>query len=135
MERLTGYYDGRAMLAPEPPSNKVLLEQERIGGGLVGFEMITGEVITRLAQYEDEEEQGRLIRLPCPMNTKIYLIVTKRARSYSTKQFRFIKTSQLTWRNLETVLRNFGKTVFLDHNEAEAAMERMNKEDEDGRNH
>lgn len=91
--------------------------------------------IDRLIVYEDEEEQGRLIRLPCPMNTKIYLIVTKRARSYSTKQFRFIKTSQLTWCNLETVLRNFGKTVFLDRNEAEEAMERMNKEDEDGRNH
>ena len=135
MERLTGYYDGRAMLAPEPPSNKVLLEQERIGGRLVGFEMITGEVITRLAQYEDEEEQGRLIHLPCRMHSTIYLIVTKRARLYSTKQFRFIKTSQLTWCNLETVLRNFGKTVFLSNDEAEAAMERMNKEDEDGRNH
>lgn len=89
--------------------------------------------LSALARYEDEEERGRLIRLPCPMNTKIYLIVTKRARSYSTKQFRFIKTSQLTWCNLETVLRNFGKTAFLNREEAEAAMERMNKEDEDGR--
>lgn len=90
------------------------------------------ELRSRLKRYEDEDEQGRLIRLPCPMNTKIYLIVTKRARSYSTKQFRFIKTSQLTWCNLETVLRNFGKTVFLDRNEAETAMERMSKEDKDG---
>lgn len=89
-------------------------------------------LLDKLATYEDEEEQGRLIRLPCPIDTKIYLIVTKRARSYSTKQFRFIKISQLTWRNLETVLRNFGKTVFLDRNEAEAAMERMNKEEKDG---
>ena len=90
------------------------------------------ELRSRLKKYEDEEEQGRLIRLPCRMHATIYLIVTKRARAYSAKQFRFIKTSELTWCNLETVLRNFGKTVFLDRNEAEEAMERMNKEDEDG---
>ena len=89
-------------------------------------------LLDKLATYEDEEEQGRLIRLPCPMNTKIYLIVTKRARSYSTKQFRFIKTSQLTWCNLETVLRNFGKTVFLDREEAVAAMNKMNEGDRNG---
>ena len=132
MERLTGYYDRKAILAPEPPTNKVLLEQERVGGRLVGAEMITGEVITRLAQYEDEEEQGRLIRLPCRMHATLYMVVTKRARSYSTKQFRFIKTTYLTWNNLETVLRNFGKTVFLTNEEADAAMQKMNEEDEYG---
>lgn len=88
-----------------------------------------------LARYEDEEEQGRLIHLPCRMHATIYLIVTKRARSYSAKQFRFIKTSELTWGNLETVLRNFGKSVFLNRDEAEAAMEKMNKEDENEGNH
>lgn len=132
MERLTERWEGEAVLRL---SEETVIRYERIGGWPCGADKITGQSVERLAEYEDAEEQGRLIWLPCPMNTKIYLIVTKRARSYSTKQFRFIKTSQLTWCNLETVLRNFGKTVFLDRNEANEAMERMNKEDEDGRNH
>ncbi|MBQ6403887.1 MAG: hypothetical protein IJI27_08275 [Oscillospiraceae bacterium] len=90
------------------------------------------EMMSKLASFEDEEEQGRLIHLPCRMHATIYLVVTKRARAYSAKPFRFVKTSYMTWNNLESVLRNFGKTVFLTHEEAVAAMNKMNEGDRNG---
>lgn len=60
---------------------------------------------------------------PCPIGTKIYMLVTKRAKLNYPK-FTFIKDSKLTFSNLEKVIECFGKTVFLTREEAEQAKER-----------
>lgn len=54
---------------------------------------------------------------PCPIGTKIYMLVTKRAKPYP--EYTFIKDSKLTFSNLERVIERFGKTVFLSREEAE----------------
>lgn len=59
---------------------------------------------------------------PCKVGDKIYLIVEKRRR-ITSKCFKFIKISKLTFYNLEMVLKCFGKTIFLTKEEAEAALE------------
>lgn len=38
---------------------------------------IAGEAVDKLAEYEDAEEQGLLIRLPVPLNTNVYRITFK----------------------------------------------------------
>lgn len=76
-----------------------------------------GEGIARLAAYEDLEEQGRLMLLPCPMGSTIYMIVTKHTKG--REPFSFIKTTELMESNVFRVCRDYGKTVFLTREEAE----------------
>ena len=65
---------------------------------------------------------------PCKVGTTIYMIVEKRAK-VTREYFRFIKTTKLTFLNLERVMNDFGKTVFLTREEAEAKLKER-KEDE-----
>ena len=79
---------------------------------------------TRLRELADADKDGRLVVLPCKVCDTVYLIVTKRARVYMP-EFRFIKKSKLTFLNMERILQDFGKTVFLTREEAEKALEAM----------
>lgn len=87
---------------------------------------IVGECggIIRLREMAEADKDGRVVVLPCKVGDTVYLIVTKRARIY-TPEFRFIKKSCLTFLNMERVLRDFGKTVFLTREEAEKTLEAM----------
>lgn len=58
---------------------------------------------------------------PCKVGSKIYILVTKRSK-VNLPPFTFIKVSRLTFLNLERVLQDFGKTVFLTREEAEAKL-------------
>lgn len=83
-------------------------------------------VLNRLAEYEDMEEQGLLLKLPCKMGDKLWIIVTKRPRVYSP-EFSFVKASKLTWNNLQQVLKGLKKTVFTSREAAEKALEGNNE--------
>lgn len=63
---------------------------------------------------------------PCKVGDTIYMIVEKRAK-VTREYFRFVKKTKLTFLNLERVLEDFGKTVFLTKEEAQKA---LGKEDE-----
>ena len=78
----------------------------------------------RLRELAEADKDGRLVVLPCKVGDTVYLIVTKRARVYMP-EFRFIKKSKLTFLNMERILQDFGKTVFLTREEAEKALEAM----------
>ena len=80
------------------------------------------DALNRLAEYEDMEEQGLLLKLPCKMGDKLWIIVTKRPRVYSP-EFSFVKASKLTWNNLQQVLKGLNKTVFTSREAAEKALE------------
>lgn len=107
------------------------------------------KAIQKLAEYEDLEEQGLLLRLPCKVGTRIYKIVYYLDREFCgcciddygydckckyyddendtclnkiidneryeiiSKQFNF------------DMISNFGKTVFLTKEEAEAKLKEM----------
>lgn len=79
------------------------------------------ELRHRLAAYEDMEEQGRLMMLPCSMGSTIYMIVTKHTKG--REPFSFIKTTELMESNVFRVCRDFGKTVFLTREEAERVLQ------------
>ena len=61
---------------------------------------------------------------PCPIGTKIYMLVTKRPK-LNFPEFTFIKDSKLTFHNIERVIKDFGKEVFLTKEEAEQALKEM----------
>ena len=78
----------------------------------------------RLRELAEADKDGRLVVLPCKVGDTVYLIVTKRAKVYMP-EFSFVKKSRLTFLNMERVLQDFGKTVFLTREEAEKALEAM----------
>jgi hypothetical protein len=80
---------------------------------------VTPDCLRELAQADRE---GRCVVLPCEVGDTIWMIVTKRPK-ISMPEFSFIKRSRLSWLNIERVLIDFGKTVFLTREEAEAALE------------
>lgn len=93
-----------------------------IGSHLQRFAI--AQALNKLQKYEDAEEDGRLWEAPCALGATLYMIVTKRPK-ITLPEFSFIKTTQLTENNFFRVLREFGKTVFLSREEAQARMEEI----------
>lgn len=93
------------------------------------------QAIERLAEYEDMEEQGLLVRLPCKIGATVYRFqryfndATLKSEikikpcvveSVSTKCI-------ITTDHMVMLFSNFGKTVFLTREEAERALEGNNE--------
>lgn len=103
------------------------------------------EAWSKLAEYEDLEEQGLIIKLPCKVGNTIY-----RINQYAKEPIISMKVLQIRYGELSrgnTFFRvdaindedmgescyfkdDFGKTVFLTHTEAEQALARMEKKHE-----
>lgn len=128
-----------------------LTERERnIDGTGVAKEEITDgllkpfadKILTKLADYEDLEEQGLLVRLPAN-NKEIYIISSRwtvcsecgsRFDEYScsgceyecdSKKEYYVCPTYLSSINVNTYVNRFGKTVFLTREEAEKKLEEM----------
>ena len=103
---------------------------------------IYGGAIDKLAEYEDLEEQGLLLRLPCKYNEHLYWIGKGCMKEVWFKGIRCDKgyKPQIIARFIDgnlnpkeepiTTLENIGKTVFLTRTEAEEALRRMEGERE-----
>ena len=89
------------------------------------------DVIDKLAEYEDLEEQGRLIKLPCKIGTEVYditwwdnvqeKVVVKGKAYYRTVHKHKVTKSPFTYSDID----NFGKTVFLTKSEAKQKLKEM----------
>ena len=77
-----------------------------------------GKAIRKLAHYEDAEEQGRLVILPCKIGTPIFIIGNKYR---SGKVDKWINTGKFRLSDIEKL----GKTVFLTREEAEVALNKI----------
>ena len=75
-----------------------------------------GEVINKLAEYEDLEEQGLLLRLPCKIGDIVYSVVKDGLQIFELK---------FTLDFYARRKSDFGKTVFLTKEEAEQALAEM----------
>jgi hypothetical protein len=85
---------------------------------------VIGEAMKKIAAYEDAEERGLLIRLPCKVGDTVYEVVKKRVD---------LTGYRMEW-GWETVIEavkfrmgmidSVGKTVFLTREEAEAVLKR-----------
>ena len=96
----------------------------------------TRKIIERLAEYEDAEEQGLLLRLPCKVGTTVYNTtwwddVTEKVKVGGKTFYRTVhkhKVSKSTFSLLD--IYDFGKTVFLTRAEAEQKLKEMESESE-----
>lgn len=76
----------------------------------------------KLADYEDAEEQGLLLRLPCKVGDSVYRFWYADGKAYKV-QTQVIRTLA----NLVAIMESgeFGKSVFLSLEEAEAKLKKM----------
>ena len=83
-----------------------------------------GKCCNKLAEYEDLEEQGRLLRLPCDIGTRVYkpFIVVCREKPWI-----FSPNIDVHYITLED-LPEMGKKVFLTSQEADIKLNSMIEE-------
>lgn len=84
-----------------------------------------------LKKYEDLEEQGRLVKLPCKIGTKVYNttwwsdvheeVIVAGKTYYRTDRRHIVSKSTFDYYDIE----EFGKTVFLTKSEAEAKLKEL----------
>lgn len=91
--------------------------------------------IDKLADYEDAEEKGLLLRLPCKVEDKVYKInpITKNEIVEINIESIFITFGRVSISGRTTIMKytfccspsDFGKSVFATKEEAEQALETM----------
>ena len=95
------------------------------------------DCLNKLAEYETAEDEGRLVVLPCKVGDVLYKPTRSFASEYKVRFIEvsscnclFLHTSVVKWINDsgETFKEDdIGKTVFLTKEEAEKALEEMEK--------
>ena len=89
------------------------------------------DVIDKLAQYEDLEEQGRLVKLPCKKGDTVYNItwwddVQEKVLVKGKSYYRTVHKNKVTKSTFSYLdIDEFGKTVFLTKAEAEQKLKEM----------
>lgn len=84
--------------------------------------------IEKLATYEDLEEQGLLVRLPCKVGDSVFIIVGKDISRQGIRKIEISDNSIIFKTNRQKRIFNiaeFGKTVFPTREEAEKKLEEM----------
>ena len=133
MERLTGRYK-------DPIANTVLIKEcgDKICKNICddieydcskcGLE----KALEKLADYEDLEEQGLLVRLPCKVGDDLYCIVNGEVKklkvhSFGVPDFEIIdiEFKYVDGFKIVRFVGEVGKTVFLTREEAEKKLEEI----------
>lgn len=93
--------------------------------GYIMFDSPSGEAISRLASYEDLEEQGRLATFPCSIGESAYFIVNKRVMCGRCRKISIhFGGMQITFDDKDGEPWTVGvKNVYSSRAEAEKAME------------
>lgn len=82
------------------------------------FDMIVVQAMEELLAYKTTEEQGLLLRLPCPIGSTIYVVVGGEIEIHEATSLHFFI-------EYEEKKPRFGKTWFLTKEEAERASAEM----------
>ena len=108
MERLTERYD----VAPNGESDVWVKQHDYISAA------------RKLAEYEDLEEQGLLVRLPCPIGTTVWDICGMDIRENVVSGLEYDKGAKwFLWANEDECLGELNVLVFLNREEAEKKLE------------
>jgi len=91
-------------------------------------------MVNRLAKFEDLEEQGLLVRLPCKIGDDLYCIVNGEVKklkvhSFGVQDFEItgIEFKYVDGFKIVRFVGEVGKTVFSTREEAEKKLEEMKK--------
>ena len=89
------------------------------------------QCLKKLQEYEDAEEQGLLLRLPCPIGTTVYNTtwwddVTEKVKVDEKTFYRTVHKHKVSKSTFSLVdIYDFGKTVFLTKEEAKRKLKEM----------
>lgn len=84
-------------------------------------------IFKKYEEYQNLEEQGLLIKLPCKVGTDIFRIVDKRiGRGCNRKFNKTIQRGKAQWDDYD----KFGKTAFLTREEAENKLKELEVKNE-----
>lgn len=109
------------------------LETAVMGNGIKEYweHKQVAKYLRQLKDYEDLEEQGRLVKLPCKIGTEVYditwwdnaqeKVVVKGKTYYRTVHKHKVTKLPFTYSDID----NFGKTVFLTKSEAEEKLKEL----------
>lgn len=87
------------------------------------------QVFKKLADYEDLEDQGLLVRLPCPIGTTVWDICGMDIRENVLSGIECGKDGkQFLWANHDEWLGELNDLVFLTREEAEEKLEELKNE-------
>ena len=87
-------------------------------------------ILEKLADYEEAEEQGLLVRLPCPIGTTVWDICGMNIRENVLSGIECGKDGkQFLWANNDEFLGELNDLVFLTREEAEKKLEEMKNND------
>ena len=86
------------------------------------------KIVKKLAEYEDLEEQGLLLKLPCKVGDTVYYIDDYEIYSDKVNSIEIRKENGeyifcIAWMDYKT--EDFGKTVFLTREESGQALRQM----------
>lgn len=86
------------------------------------------EILTKLADYEDLEEQGLLLKLPCKVGDSVFIILGKNISKQRIKEIKIsdIEIEMTTSRRTFNV-GSFGDNIFLTREEAEKKLKEMER--------
>lgn len=109
--------------------------EELIENNLDPIEMCKVSIaLDKLKEYQNLEEQGLLLKLPCKVGDTVYSITRDFISEYIVESIRIYEHSiQFYWECTKGIYHNvvgfadfeIGKTVFLTEQEAQAALEKM----------
>lgn len=113
MERLTERYD----ITPDGESDVWVKQHDYISAA------------RKLCDYEDLEEQGLLVRLPCPIGTTVWDICGMDIRENVVSGLEYDKGGKwFLWANEDECLGELNVLVFLNREEAENKLEELKNE-------
>lgn len=92
-------------------------------------------LIEKLGKYEDLEEQGRLIKLPCKIGDKVWHISGRAIKEDVISGIEYSYDGMFyIWSNEDTWLGGFNDIVFLTKSEAEAKLKELRGEENESSN-
>ena len=84
------------------------------------------KMINRLAELEDLEEQGLLVRLPCPIGTTVWDIFRMEIREITVTSIEYNDNKEyVLWAGEDELLGTLNEAVFLTREEAEKKLEEI----------
>ena len=82
--------------------------------------------LEELKSYKDLEEQGLLVRLPCPIGTTVWDIFKKEIRETKVTSIEYNDNKEyVLWAREDELLGTLNEAVFLTREEAEKKLEEM----------
>ena len=81
---------------------------------------IIEQCFNKLADYEDDEEQGLLLRLPCKECTNVYKIINQRD-NFDDRPYKIVTTVQFD----VSMIKEIGKTIFLTKEQANQKLDEV----------